>query len=99
MMCLPVLMVPQPLPATKIGLEGKDQQIAHETDMFRETAGDASRFGGVRRLDLRQLGGALDSLLDVAHGREILVELPLIGGAQFAAQVAGIFPDEIEHTL
>ncbi len=60
-------------------------------------------FGSVERgppaLQFAPLAGGFDPLLDFAHRVEILVELALVGRADLAAHVAGVFEHGVEHAL
>jgi hypothetical protein len=50
-------------------------------------------------LQFAAFAGVLDALLHVAHAVEILVEFPLVAGADVASQVLGIGQNGIEHAL
>ena len=81
----------------RIGLERHREQVVHHVHVFaivRRNAG--GRIGpGVRQVT--EILGALDTLLDLPHAGQVLVELVAIIGAELPLKGAGVVHHEIEQ--
>ena len=71
--------------ARGVGLEGEDQDVAHEPhvfgDVLRDAVGGAAMLGvraWAASLAIRRVGRRVDALLDFADRIEIFIELALI---------------------
>ena len=84
--------------ARGVRLEGEHLKIEHEADVFLITLRDAGRFFVVRH-GLGKLVSAGETPLNVADGREILVQFLLVGVAEVFLQGAGILHHKVEHAL
>lgn len=82
--------------ARQIGAERHDLEIEHQLGVLFKAVGDTD--GAIGQLEiLRGLRfRVLNTLLDVAHGVEILAKLGPVAVAEAARQAAGFFHDRIE---
>ena len=90
-----------------VGLKAENQDVAHQphvlADVLRNAVGRAVHVRLVEcrspALQFAPLAGVFDPLLDVAHRVEIFVELPLVAGADLAAEPLGIRQHRVQHAL
>ena len=88
--------------AGAVGLEGEYEEIEHRADeVLRSVVVGSEREAAGVDLWLRHFepgGGALHLLLYLTYGREILVELFLVGFAELRVQRARIIEQKVEMT-
>ena len=88
-----------------VSLKAQHQDVAHEAhvlrDILRDAVGGPLDVRAVERrtpaLQLATLTGRLDTLLDVAHGVEVLIKLLTVGLADVTAKVSRLTQHRVEH--
>ena len=83
--------------ARDVGLKSEHQQVGEQADVLLVIVRNAGGLGHVGPRRLRQAGGALDALLDVADRHHVFVQLAAVVLAQTRLERRGVFTDEIEY--
>jgi hypothetical protein len=81
-----------------VSLEGQQQHVEHQRDVVGVIHGHAGRRIHVRVLHAH-LGGALDSLLDLTHAGEVLVQFLPVAAVEARVHGLGVLEHVIEDGM